>query len=194
MESFKANHSDITMKIQNLEKKTDFLSTQIQDFCLGNISLTVNGQFVRHSHIQDAISSIEPLNEHSQAQESQAQEELVERSIQHVPNNSSCWTRFELNKNLSTLHEVWREWTNGINGLPSLKHMEENYPQWRKGKNTIAKAVSRRKILINAVKERIFASKNATDEEAVDLLEQKRKAENLSLDGFQKELKKRKLI
>jgi hypothetical protein len=72
--------------------------------------------------------------------------------------------------------------------------MEENHPEWRKGNNTLSKAVSRRKGLIAAIEKRIYSRDTATDEEAVEVLEQKRKELNFSLDKFQKELKKQKLI
>jgi hypothetical protein len=49
MEAFQSNQSEVCKRINLLEKSTERLKSQIADFCSGNVSLSINGQFMTPS-------------------------------------------------------------------------------------------------------------------------------------------------
>lgn len=48
----------------------------------------------------------------------------------HTPQNDSVYV---LSRSITTVHEVWREWHDGLYpGTPAVKHLEEKYhARWR---------------------------------------------------------------
>ncbi len=102
---------------------------------------------------------------------------------------------FVLNARLSSVVDIYREWKAGIGGLPSLEWMESEFSQWRRGKNTLAQAVSRRKVIVSAIRKRVFCKEgNATDDECCQILDAKRIEMKFSLDKFVKWLKSENLV
>jgi hypothetical protein len=68
-----------------------------------------------------------------------------------------------------TVREAWREWEEGIKGLPAVRELEEQWgSRWRPG-NVIRVQFCRRKVLWDTIRARIARGKTA--DEAVAELE-----------------------
>ena len=76
----------------------------------------------------------------------------------------------------------------GLNHRPSLKWMEANRKTWRKGSNTLAQKVKRRKDVVKIIQE-YSKLKNISFYDASVALEQLRKIKNISLSQFGKSFK-----
>jgi len=91
---------------------------------------------------------------------------------------------YKLSRDLTTVTEVWNEYTVDIGYNPSVKHMEDTYgTKWRRHPSE-QRYFSRRKILYDRVKELIV--QGYTERDAVQELETLRKNNNLTLDALQK--------
>jgi hypothetical protein len=98
---------------------------------------------------------------------------------------------YTLSRSLSTVHEVWKEYTLGIGYNPSVKHLEDTYgTKWRKNP-TEQRYFCRRKILYDRINEMII--QGFTESDAVRRLEALRESNNLTLDALQKKIHKKQL-
>jgi len=93
----------------------------------------------------------------------------------------------------SSIPDVWKEWKLGVRGQPPIEALEKRFKaKWRKT-DKARQAFHRRKALVDEVG-RLVASKEAPNEqEAVELLEGKRRIEQISVDKFVKNMKRRRL-
>ena len=85
-------------------------------------------------------------------------------------------------RNLTTVGQVWDEYSNGLNGNPSIMSLERQYgPLWRNSP-AIARLFASRKPLYNWISSRIIAG--YTEDEAVNQLESLRNEQNWSLNDL----------
>ena len=93
---------------------------------------------------------------------------------------------YRLDPNLTTVEQVWEEYTRGINGGPSVKSLDQQYEgKWRVTEQARHLYLGRNKIY-KAVKKYLAAG--YSDQDAVSILENMRLAQNLPLDMFQREI------
>ena len=96
--------------------------------------------------------------------------------------------KYTLCRSLSTVHEVWKEYTEGFGNNASVKELEQKYgAMWRREPKE-QRYFSRRNILYKKIEELIRSG--ITEEDAVHELEALRAAKKLSLDAFQKFINK----
>ena len=96
--------------------------------------------------------------------------------------------KYTLCRSLSTVHEVWKEYTEGFGNNASVKELEQKYgAMWRREPKE-QRYFSRRNILYKKIEELIRSG--ITEEDAVNELEALRATKELSLDAFQKFINK----
>jgi hypothetical protein len=94
---------------------------------------------------------------------------------------------YKMSRTISTVFDLWREWSSGIGGSPSVKSLEEAWgPKWRLSP-TESRFFNRRKIIIDWINRQITDGKTAN--EAVRILDDRIKASKKSLDWLQKQIK-----
>jgi hypothetical protein len=92
-------------------------------------------------------------------------------------------TEYTLSRRLRTVVEVWREYEDGLSGGPAVQRLElEHGTAWRKDRME-SKYFSRRKVLYDEVQS-IAAVNAIPSREAAAMLEQRRLALGMSLDGL----------
>jgi Transcriptional activator of glycolytic enzymes len=102
------------------------------------------------------------------------------------PNAAQEIPRYTLNRNFSTVTDVWREYSVGINGNPSVNSLEERYQTaWRDRKES--RFFSSRSVLYREV-EKIAANRGISCEEAAYVLEARRIELKMSLDKLMKSI------
>ena len=98
-------------------------------------------------------------------------------------------TEYKLSRRLHTVVEVWREYEEGLSGGPAVQRLElEHCTAWRKDR-TESKYFSRRKVLYDEVQS-IAEVHAIPSKEAAALLEERRVAQGLSLDGLSTALRR----
>lgn len=91
-------------------------------------------------------------------------------------------------RNITTINQLWEEWTVGLNGQPSIEELDRSYgPAWRPG-NTERQYYGRRRVIISEIRRR--AALGETFVAVVDALERERLTSGASLDKIGKGLKK----
>ena len=97
---------------------------------------------------------------------------------------------YKLSREVRTIPDLWREWTVGLAGLPSVEDLDRMYgARWRCGNER--QYYSTRKVIIGEIKRR--AGDAATDVQlkgVVAQMEEERLASKLSLDKVVKALKR----
>ena len=98
-------------------------------------------------------------------------------------------TEYKLSRRLRTVVEAWQEHEEGLSGGPAVQRLElQHGTAWRKDR-TESKYFSRRKVLYDEV--RSIADMNAIpSKEAAAMLEERRVAQRLSLDGLSTALRR----
>jgi hypothetical protein len=91
-----------------------------------------------------------------------------------------------MSRTITQVSEVWKEYKKGLAGKPAVQQLEKKHKTaWRKD-DTEARFFRRRKVIYDEI-ERIAAAENIPHEDAVRILEEKRRAlENTSLDTLMK--------
>jgi hypothetical protein len=99
---------------------------------------------------------------------------------------------YELSRTISTVPQLWREWTEGIAGGPSVQRLEDEYgPRWRK-KHSETVMFSRRKVIIDEIRSRQAQGINTLAAvEEVELVRQRAKLSLYQLYQFLNRNKKR---
>jgi hypothetical protein len=99
---------------------------------------------------------------------------------------------YELSRTISTVPQLWREWTIGIGGGPSVQSLEDKYGcRWRK-KHSETVMFSRRKVIIDEICSRQAQGINTlTAVEEVELVRQRAKLSLYQLYQFLNRNKKR---
>lgn len=92
-----------------------------------------------------------------------------------------------MNREISTVHDLWREWSIGLGTGPSVKSLEEAWgPRWRQTP-TETRFFNRRRIIIDEVN-RLVKESGVTVEEAVRSLDGKIQESTKSLNWLQKQI------
>ena len=104
---------------------------------------------------------------------------------------------YRMSRTIQTIPELWREWTVGLQGQPSIERLDELYgPSWRSGPTAASERqfYSRRKTLITEIRRLAAAIRAPPDEEAYNRvvlqLEDERKRARASLSKVIDTLKK----
>lgn len=110
----------------------------------------------------------------------------------NVTRNAAVPTAYTLSRTIVTVTDLWREYTVGLSGCPSVRGLEQQYgTSWRRGKES--RFFSRR----NEVYQYIIMKANAdsiTQEEAARRLEERRKSLGVSVDKLRKLLKQETIL
>ena len=107
---------------------------------------------------------------------------LVHESTRIPPSGSLI--NFRMNRSVTTVCRLWEEWKVGINGLPSIEHLDTNGVKWRQdGKEKTF--YCRRRSVITLVEE--YAQiKGISGKDAAALVEEHRVNNNWTLDAMYK--------
>ena len=100
--------------------------------------------------------------------------------------------QFRLSRDITTVTEVWREWTEGLEGKPPIQDLEDQYKAaWRKypGEKVF---FCRRKLIVDEVKSLIAGG--MPENAAVNRMEAKRLDHNLSLRKLHDFIKAKKML
>jgi len=97
---------------------------------------------------------------------------------------------YKLSRSLHTVHDLWKEWTEGLCGGPAVKDLEERWgTEWRK-EDTERRFFNNRRVVLNEVK-RVAAEQKISEAEAVEVVERRRLSisPTCSLDRLRKVLR-----
>ena len=105
--------------------------------------------------------------------------------------------RYHMSRTIQTIPELWREWTIGLQGQPSIERLDEVYgSSWRSGPAAASERqfYSRRKTLITEIRRLAIAIRSPPDKEAYNIvvkrLEEERVRAGASLSKVIDTLKK----
>lgn len=98
---------------------------------------------------------------------------------------------FTMERRVTTLHQLWREWTVGLTGKPSVERVESDWGKdWRRAtKDT--QWWSSRKTLVEEVRRRATAE-DCTEDVMAHRMEDERVKDSISLDGMIRRIKRRR--
>ena len=98
--------------------------------------------------------------------------------------NQQDMLQYKMNRNLVTVVDVWREYSVGVNGGPSIKHLEETYnTKWRtQGQNRTESRFFNRRLNIYKEVQKLSTERGITCEEAAQFLECTRIAGKMTLN------------
>lgn len=97
-------------------------------------------------------------------------------------------TFYKMNREIVSVTDVWREYSEGLGGNPSVQYLEEKYgTAWRKERKD-SRFFSRRNEIYNGIKRKAEEDR-ISFEEAAKKLEERRVQLNISLDKLRSYLK-----
>ena len=97
---------------------------------------------------------------------------------------------YSMSRGIQTVADLYREWTQGINGGPAIQDLERNWgAQWRKSEKD-RKFFARRRVIIDEIN-RMIEFERKTPLQAVSELDQKLLANKASINWLSKFLSKR---
>ena len=106
-----------------------------------------------------------------------------------VSSPGSKTLQFKMSRTLITVHDVWKEWTEGLGGWPSVIQMErEHKTRWRNKSEGDKKLFQRRKVIIDCVHS-ICKNRGYSVDLALRKMEEVRVAYKWSLAKLQDQLK-----
>jgi hypothetical protein len=95
---------------------------------------------------------------------------------------------YRLSRDVGTVSLLWREWTVGLAGLPSVDSLDEDFgPRWRTGSER--QYYSTRKIIVDEIRRRAGAHTGPACAAAAEILEGERRLAKASLDKMSKLLR-----
>jgi hypothetical protein len=95
---------------------------------------------------------------------------------------------FKLSREVQTIPDLWREWTVGLGGLPSVDSLDAQFGcRWRSA--TERQYYSTRKVIVDEIRARGQGNREA-EEKAVQAMELERLASKASLDKVMKAIRK----
>lgn len=105
-----------------------------------------------------------------------------------APDRDLTGPSYRLSRGLRSVVDVWNEYENGLNGMPAVRTLEQQYgAKWRSSE-TERRFFSRRKVYYVAFEE--LARSEGIDTHAVaEKLESQRRQMHLSIDAFMKHIK-----
>ena len=110
-----------------------------------------------------------------------------QRDMGPAPAGMANMPAYQLSRTISTVPDLWREWTAGLGGGPSVQSLDASYGAKWQPTGTERMFYCRRKVIIDAINTR--KRKRASSNAAVEELELVRQRGQLSLNGLSKLLK-----
>ncbi|EDN05524.1 predicted protein [Histoplasma mississippiense (nom. inval.)] len=72
---------------------------------------------------------------------------------------------YSLSRTIQSVPDLWREWTTGLRGGPSVQSLEDQGGSWRKGSSKEQMMFCRRKIIINEIRTRVSSGMAIDDDD-----------------------------
>jgi hypothetical protein len=95
---------------------------------------------------------------------------------------------YRLSRDVGTVSHLWREWTVGLAGLPSVDSLDENFgSRWRTGSER--QYYSTRKVIVDEIRRRAGTHTGPACAAAAEILEAERRLAKASLDKMSKLLR-----
>ena len=95
---------------------------------------------------------------------------------------------YRLSRDVGTVSQLWREWTVGLSGLPSVDSLDEDFgSRWCTGSER--QYYSTRKVIVDEIRRRAGAHTGPACAAAAEILEGERRLAKASLDKMSKILR-----
>jgi hypothetical protein len=161
--------------IQRMEGRMSALENVVSDFCRGAFNLTFTPTPSSHSHRAQELQPLSslPLRLPTAGPSSgpMPAPTAIERLAPEPPT-------YQLSRCITTILDLWREWTVGLGGQLSVEALDERWgSRWRCGAEF--QFYSRRKVIIDEIKRLVAGGREAID--VVDSLEEQRLRSKASL-------------
>jgi hypothetical protein len=170
--SLEANDALIQRMEQQIAGRMAALESTVNDFYSGAFSLTFTPSS-RRAQESLPLCSLPPLCLPASASSSGPMPTLaaIKSPAEQPPT-------YHLSRGITTILDLWREWTVGLGGQLSIEALDERWgSRWRHGAEF--QFYSRRKVIIDEIKRLVAGGREAVD--AVDSLEQQRLRSKASL-------------
>ena len=176
-------------KINNVHQSLMIKSSEIQQ----EVLLLKQQAFAASQGINDVLSGRAPLYINVQNQaikqnvtdpacDADAPSQHLQPNIDPSPHRSTA----KMSRSLQTVSDVWREYTHGLGGSPSIEQLDLQFGNsWRQS-TAERKFFSRRLKIYKAIKAKL--SEGKTEDAAVEELEGMRLSRGWSLDKLQKSI------
>jgi hypothetical protein len=178
----------LTQTIKDFSGKTDQqmsdLSRQLNSILSGEVSFIVRA----------ASASSVPVSSLPVSSDSAATVPAVSLSSYRINHTvlSEIPPAYEMSRTISTVPDLWREWTVGLGDNPAVQTLEDTYgPAWRPTQRERV-MFGRRKVIIDEIRAR--QAKGVSIPAAVEEVELIRERSKKSLHGLSKMLKKRNCV
>jgi hypothetical protein len=177
---FEANNASIQRMEQRIEQRMEqriegrmaALENVMSDFYRGSFNLTFTPSSHRAQELQP-LSSLPPprLPTAGPSSGPMPAPTAIERLAPEPPT-------YQLSRGVTTILDLWREWTVGLGGQLSVEALDERWrSRWRCGAEF--QFYSRRKVIIDEIKRLVAGGREAID--VVDSLEEQRLRSKASL-------------
>ena len=211
-EEFSAIRSSVSANLAAIERtlgNVEHLSEKFDDVFSGRTNLSLNVPLNGRKGpagaptFSGAIKATEDLTVKDNLQVGQPENAVAissaisaaESAAMHIAGNQqleSIPPVYKMSRSVLTVFDMWREWTTGIGGAPSVKCLEDAWgAKWRISP-TESRFFNRRKIIIDHVYH-LTKSEGKTVSEAVRFLDNRINASKKSLDWLQKQIKIQKI-
>jgi hypothetical protein len=167
-----ANDASIQRMEQRMEGRMAALESTVNDFCSGAFNLTFTPGS-RRAQESRPLCSLPPLCLPAGGPSSGPMPALatIESLAEQPPT-------YHLSRGITTILDLWREWTVGLGGQLSVEALDERWgARWRHGAEF--QFYSRRKVIIDEIKRLVAGGREAVD--VVDSLEEQRLRSKASL-------------
>jgi hypothetical protein len=157
--------SSIDCQLLQQNVRLDEISESLQALLTGQVEFTVRartgetGQAIEatrpdSSLIQSKSRSLPPEPSSQQIQASRTSEERLITFTVTSDTQLSEPPRYQLSRTITTVPELWREWTAGLGGYPSVQSLEDRYgAAWRPSQKERV-FFCRRKVIIDEIRTR----------------------------------------
>ncbi|OJD18721.1 hypothetical protein AJ78_01258 [Emergomyces pasteurianus Ep9510] len=170
---------------QQLQQK---MTQQISDLINGHVAFSVRA-VPQNSMIElttASASSPRDIVRSSMEPESNVPESADMTAV--LLTSSSKKNSYTHSRTIQSVPDLWREWTTGLDGGPSVRSLEDQGGQWRKSSPKEQMMFSRRKVIIDEIYKR--ESSGMSIDAAVQSIELIRQRGRLSLNSLIKLLKR----
>jgi hypothetical protein len=158
--------------IRRLEGRIAALETTMKDFCEGAFNLTFTPGS-RRAQEPLPLCSLPPLRLPTAGPSSGPMPAPTA-----IENLAAQPPTYHLSRGITTIPDLWREWTVGLGGQLSVEALDERWgSRWRHGAEF--QFYSRRKVIIDEIKRLVAGGREASD--VVDSLEEQRLRSKASL-------------
>jgi hypothetical protein len=106
--------------------------------------------------------------------------------VSTISNDSSIMSHYKMSRFLTTVQDVWREWSVGLGPNPAVSAMEKTWgTRWRSNP-TESRFFNRRKVIVDEIGRLVSTEEVNNFDEAIRKLENRRRANDESLNWLQK--------